>query len=185
MEKISEILQEYVEIIDPFDRYNYNDMHERHVFLNRKRGELGETLLHYYAGYDNEPNGKNICSYLVYYGANVNSIDNSRMTGLHRAVYACKIDITKLLLNHGAYVNAQDANQNTPLHMASTCNLELCHLLLECDADPNIKNSSHDTPILLAVKSINNSINGKQNCRAAATVWRKRFNERFSSTQCD
>ena len=153
LERISEILKRELAIFD----YDFDNN-----FLYRERCEVGKKFLHIYAGSDNDPNAKIICSYLVRYGVNVNSIDNSSKTALHRAVYACNIDITILLLNFGAYVNAQDENQDTPLHIASTRNLKLCHWLLNCGADPNIKNSSHDTPILLAVNGINNCIDRKQ-----------------------
>ena len=127
-------------------------------FVNRKKGDRGETLLHYYASSKSEPNDKNICHLLLKYGANINCIDNSKKTALHRAVAACKVDITVLLLNHGAYVNAKDAYQNTPLHIASTLNLQLCYVLLKCGADPNIKNSFHETPIFVAVRDVNHPL---------------------------
>ena len=134
------------------------DLLKEDDFVNRKKGDLGETLLHYYTRCDNDRNDKNICNCLLKYGANINCVDNSEKTPLHRAVAACKIDITLLLLNHGAYVNAQDADLNTPLHIASTLNLQLCGLLLKHGADPNIKNDSHETPLSLAVQHVNNAL---------------------------
>lgn len=127
-------------------------------FLNRKMGDLGETLLHYYARSDNEANDRKVCDLLLQNGADVNSIDNTEKMPLHRAVIARKFDITELLLNYGAYVNAQDANKNTPLHIASTLDLQLCDLLLMCGADPNIKNHFHETPVFRAVQGVNNDL---------------------------
>ena len=63
-----------------------------------------------------------------------------------------------MLLRHCAFVNAQDANGNTPLHYASTLNLQLCALLLKCGADPNIKNIFHETPFFRAVQGVNNAL---------------------------
>ena len=125
-------------------------------FLNRKRGDLGETLLHYYTRSPNEPLDKYICDHLVKYGTDINCMDNDEKTPLHRAVNAEKPDITELLLSQDAYVNAQDATKNTPLHYASRLNLQLCDLLLKRGADPNIKNNFHKTPTLLAVQAVNN-----------------------------
>ena len=127
-------------------------------FLNSKKGDLDETLLHYYAGSDNTPNGKEICQLLLKYGADVNCIDKTEKTPLHRAVSACKIDITKLLLNHGAYVNAQDKSKNTPLLNACTQNFDLCELLLTYGADPNIKNNFYETPIFRVVQGVKNAV---------------------------
>lgn len=146
-----------------FDTYDYN--FEYHSFLNRKIDNLdGETLLHYFAFSDNEPNGARVCNLLVEYGADINAIDNFDKTPLHKAVAAGKVCITDLLLNHGAYVNVQDKNQKmTPLHIAtSTVNLKLCNLLLKHGADPNIKNNIHETPLLHAVNRVNNSLRCKK-----------------------
>ena len=132
-------------------------------FLNRKKGDQDETLLHYYARSPKLPNDEKICQLLVKYGADVNCIDKSQSTPLHRAVGSSKIDITVLLLDHGAYVNAQDDFKNTPLLIASTKNGSLCDLLLRHGADPNIKNILYETPILRAVQVVNNALSrGKE-----------------------
>ena len=124
--------------------------------INLKEGDLGETLLHYYAGSDNEKYDEEVCDLLIRHGAQINCTDNLERTPLHRAVIARKFGITKLLLNHGAYVNAQDANKNTPLHIASTVDLQLCDMLLKRGADPNVKNNLHEIPVLRAVQDVNN-----------------------------
>ena len=123
-------------------------------FINRKEGDPGETLLHYYAGSDNEPNGKEVCDLLIRYGAQINCTDNFERTPLHKAVAARKFSFIILLLNNGAHVNAQDANKNTPLHIASTINLQLCDILLKHGADPNIKNNFHEIPVLRTVQGV-------------------------------
>ena len=128
------------------------------TYVNGKKGDLGETLLHYYASSDNEPKHKEVCHLLITYGADINSLDKFETTPLHRAVVACKLGITQLLLNYGAHVNAQDANKNTPLHNASTLDLKLCEFLLTCGADPNIKNNFNQTPIFRAVQGFNNAL---------------------------
>ena len=127
-------------------------------FINRRKGDVRETLLHYYARSDNEPNDKEVCDLLIRYGAQINCTDYFERTPLHSAVAARKYNMAKLLLNHGAYVNAQDANKNTPLHIASTVDLQLCDLLLKCGADPNIKNNLHEIPVLRAVQGANNAL---------------------------
>ena len=139
-------------------KYILNELHNefRQNFINHKEGDLGETLLHYYAGSDNEPYGEEVCDLLMRWGPQINCTDKFERTPLHRAVIARKFGITKLLLNHGAYVNAQDANKNTPLHIASTVDLQLCDMLLKRGADPNVKNNLHQIPVLRAVQGVNN-----------------------------
>ena len=46
-------------------------------FLNCKKDDLGETLLHYYARSDNDPNDKIVYDLLLTNGANINCIDSS------------------------------------------------------------------------------------------------------------
>ena len=126
--------------------------------INLKKGDLGETLLHYYAGSDNEPNGEKVCDLLIRFGAQINCTDNLERTPLHRAVVARKFSMTKLLLNHGAFVNAQDANKNTPLHIANTLDFQLYDLLLKRGADPNIKNIFHEIPVLRVIQGVNRAL---------------------------
>ena len=131
-------------------------------FISRKNGDSGETLLHYYAHSGNEPNSKEVCGLLIKFGAQINCTDNFEKTPLHKAVAACKFDTVGLLLFYGAYVNAQDENKNTPLHIASTVDVDLCEVLLKCGADPNIKNSFDEIPVLRAVQGVKSSL---PNCK--------------------
>ena len=137
---------------------NLNDSESVKNFINRKEGNLGETLLHYYAGSVNEPTGEKVCDLLIRYGAQINCTDDLERTPLHRAVVARKFSMTKLLLNHGAFVNAQDANKNTPLHIANTGDFQLYDLLLKRGADPNIKNIFYKIPVLRVIQGVNSAL---------------------------
>ena len=139
-------------------KWRFNNNESVKNFINRKEGDLGETLLHYYAGSVNEPTGEEVCDLLIRYGAQINCTDDLERTPLHRAVVARKFSMTKLLLNHGAFVNAQDAYKNTPLHIASTVDFQLYDLLLKHGADPNIKNNLHESPVLRVVQGVNNAL---------------------------
>lgn len=80
-------------------------------------------------------------------------------TPLHQAVLLAKpqmnhlkiIEIIKLLLNHGADINAQNKGGNTPLHLASMSNNEdIVFLLLDHGANINIQNRTGETASQMA-----------------------------------
>jgi ankyrin repeat protein len=58
---------------------------------------------------------------------------------------------TQKLLTHGADVNVQDADGDTPLHgAAQNGNVEIINLLLDKGANPNAKNKLGGTPLMWA-----------------------------------
>ena len=65
-----------------------------------------------------------------------------------------RISICKLLIEHGADVNAKNG-VTTPLHEAARYGcIEICKLLIEHGADINTKNSQGKTPLDMAIKPI-------------------------------
>ncbi|HUX44214.1 MAG TPA: ankyrin repeat domain-containing protein, partial [Terracidiphilus sp.] len=59
--------------------------------------------------------------------------------------------IATVLLEHGADVNRQSSNGNTPLHLAAKWNrIETAKLLLASGADVTIRNENGETPQELA-----------------------------------
>lgn len=65
-------------------------------------------------------------------------------------------DVIRILLKHGAFVNAQDGDGNTPLHRAVHSNqLGAVKILLECGASVTIKDACDKTPLDYA-KEANN-----------------------------
>jgi ankyrin repeat protein len=78
-------------------------------------------------------------------GADVHEKDQNEMTLLHWAVLRDHPDTVKLLVSHGANVNAVDAFGYTPLLYASTVDFgdaKTTIALLEAGADPNIKDKA-------------------------------------------
>jgi hypothetical protein len=73
------------------------------------------------------------------------------LTALHHAVLANNLDASKLLLCHGAAVNAQDVHGFSPLHTAAACGfLSMVSLLLLFGADVWCLTGDNELPIDLA-----------------------------------
>ena len=88
-------------------------------------------------------------------GTNVDCHNNwEKWTPLHGAAFNNKHDIAKVLLAHGANVNARDQRKNTPLHQAAAnSNHDIAKLLVAHRADVNARNELHNNmPIHLASK---------------------------------
>jgi ankyrin repeat protein len=63
-------------------------------------------------------------------------------------------DVVQLLLDNGADVNAQNADLQAPLHLASHGgHLKVAELLIERGAEVNVRNKSQETPLELASES--------------------------------
>lgn len=76
-------------------------------------------------------------------------------TPLHKAVSNGHVECARLLISHGADVNARRARDWTPLLLAAyISNMELCRLLLDNGADPNLGNGVW-TPLKLACQRAN------------------------------
>ncbi len=91
--------------------------------------------------------------YLITQGAAINAVaDNSRrVTALHAAAAANRTDIVRLLLEHGASVDARQEHDFTALHTAAqNGNLEMVKLLLQYHASPTVKTDAGKTALDLA-----------------------------------
>jgi ankyrin repeat protein len=80
---------------------------------------------------------------------NVPSRESMKVTPLHSAAAARQVDIARLLIAHGANVNAAQADSGfTPLHEAAlNGDVEFAKLLLEHGASINAKNKNGTTPL--------------------------------------
>jgi ankyrin repeat protein len=79
--------------------------------------------------------------------------DKAGWTPLHFAAQEYAGGAAKLLIQHGALVDAQDSHGNTPLAKAvfySQGRGELIRLLREAGADPQLKNKHGVSPVKLA-----------------------------------
>jgi len=83
-------------------------------------------------------------------GADVNlaSREAMKVTPLASASAARQLEIARLLIEHGADVNARAANDFTPLHeSAASGKIDFAQLLLEHGADVNAQASDGKTPL--------------------------------------
>ncbi|MBN8680859.1 MAG: ankyrin repeat domain-containing protein [Chitinophagales bacterium] len=87
---------------------------------------------------------------LIEHGIDVNSLDKDNETPLHRAAFVQNYAVVKYLLEQKAAVNSRDKSGNTPLHDATFTNKNnsVCALLLSYGANPSIKNTKGNTPLL-------------------------------------
>jgi ankyrin repeat protein len=89
-------------------------------------------------------------------GAEVNtpSRESMKVTPLHSAAAARQVEIARVLIAHGANVNATQAESGfTPLHEAAlNGNLEFARLLLDHGADVNAKMKDGKTPLGFALE---------------------------------
>ncbi|KAL8610988.1 hypothetical protein ACOMHN_042604 [Nucella lapillus] len=84
-------------------------------------------------------------------GVDVCQSNHVGLTALHHAVLANNLDAAKLLLCHGAEVNAQDVHGFSPLHTAAACGfLPLTSLLLLFGADVFAQTLEQELPIDVA-----------------------------------
>ncbi|KAK2539894.1 serine/threonine-protein kinase tnni3k [Columba guinea] len=88
---------------------------------------------------------------LLHGGADIQQVGYGALTALHIATIAGHHRAVEILLQHGAYVNVQDAVFFTPLHIAAYYGHEqVTHLLLKFGADVNASGEVGDRPLHLA-----------------------------------
>ncbi|MGH9766623.1 MAG: ankyrin repeat domain-containing protein [Blastocatellia bacterium] len=95
-----------------------------------------------------------IAAFLMEHGMNPNHMNWHRTTLLHDKAYLGDIQKARLLLDHGAGINAVDEEfRSTPLGFAARWGQrEMVALLLERGADPNISGAPWATPLAWARK---------------------------------
>lgn len=122
---------------------------EKDTEVNAK-DKSGRTALHHAVINKNFE----ICKVFIAYKADVNAQDQALFTPLHFAVQEYDaLDITELLVQNGATIDAQNIYGNTPLWIAvfeSRGHGEMIKLLLQAGADINKENNSGVSPLKLA-----------------------------------
>jgi len=88
-------------------------------------------------------------------GADVNlpSRESMKVTPLASAAAAKQTELARVLIAHGANVNARAASGHVPLHeAAANGNVELVKLLIDSGADANAKTDDGKTPLDFAIE---------------------------------
>ena len=131
----------WVWIFDPVQHGPYRQStHPRHPRM---------SCLHYAAFLDVQ----DVITFLVVEcSQNVNMLGDNG-TALHEASIRGHLEFARMLIEHGADVNAQDYRKSTPLHLASMrVHVELAQMLLERGADVNAQGDFNSTPLHLALE---------------------------------
>lgn len=82
--------------------------------------------------------------------ADVQQVDNKAWSPLHAA--ADNLEITRMLIEHGANINVQNDKAWTPLHLATSWSQSaVAKLLIEKDANPNQFSGDGNTALHLAI----------------------------------
>eukprot|EP01083_Nonionella_stella_P016040 44844_1 len=80
----------------------------------------------------------------------VNVENNKGETALFKAANFNKVEVVRMLIEHGSDINHQDANGDTSLH--KTRSAQIVEFLIESGADVHIENNAKQTPVFYTVK---------------------------------
>ena len=119
------------------------------------RDAFGETPLYWGLGNFRLEHKLNTSRFLLENGADSNTVRDDGRSILRHACFAGRVDAVRLLLNHGAAVNARDAHHGkTALHQTAVCpigpNANVLEVLLERGANPKISDNDGMLPLELA-----------------------------------
>ena len=129
-----------------------------HGVRSNAKNPRGETALHVVSrGSYEQQDGARVAQLLLERGVDVNVLDKVHDSPIHSASYYGKLEITRVLLDHGAKANAENDRGETPLHQVSQGEYEsqvdgvrIAQLLLDRGVDVNAQDKNGATPLHLA-----------------------------------
>ena len=107
--------------------------------------KYNNTLLHA-LGSSSHPK---MVDFAINHGIAVNAKNSFGKTALHSACYS--IDIARELISHGADVNAQDNEGNTPMMNENINDMEFIDALVKAGANPNIRNKKGENAVMFCL----------------------------------
>jgi ankyrin repeat protein len=122
----------------------------------KAENEICDTALHLVSGgkYNSQEHGVGISRLLLKHGVDVHAHNKYHNTALSVAAFNGRLEITRLLLDHGANMNVEDHQGSTPLHRVSQGKYNsqehgvgIARLLLERGADVNARKKNKFTPL--------------------------------------
>jgi ankyrin repeat protein len=127
------------------------------AYLEAAEGKMGEKPFHQvsYGKYRSQEDGILVAQLLLNRGADVNTRRKDHWTPLHLASYFGNVEIARLLLDRGAYLEAAEGKMGEkPFHQVSygkyrsqEDGIRVAQLLLERGADVNTRRKDHWTPL--------------------------------------
>jgi ankyrin repeat protein len=130
-----------------------------HAVNTAVENERGETTLHLVSQsrHISQEHGVGIVRLLLERGEDVNASDRYQNTAVHSASRLGKLEIVRVLLDHGATAGSENDEAQTPLHIVSQGGywfqdngLGVARLLLERGADMHAQDKDYATPLHLA-----------------------------------
>jgi ankyrin repeat protein len=124
------------------------------------KGQKGWTALHNAAS-GGDKGYREVAEALLVAGASVDALSETMLTPLHEAAGKSLLDLVRLLVDHGANVNARDKFNNTPLRMCASNAQSFASLdsfkqtvkiLLDAGADINAGTTINTTSLHSVVK---------------------------------
>ena len=120
------------------------------------KNKQGRTPLHQVARgeYNSEEQGVGIARLLLERGADVHAQDKGHSTALHSSAFSGRLEIAKVLLEHGTSATAENEHGEIPLHLVSRGKYDcqeygagIIQQLLERDVDVNALDKDRNTPL--------------------------------------
>jgi ankyrin repeat protein len=167
---IVRLLLEHAVNVNARDKYGWTSLHCA-AFIGRAQvtrvlldhganakleTEGGETALHTVSrgGFDSQEQGVSTARLLLERGVDVNAWDKNGWTSLHWAAFNGRVEVTKVLLDHGANAKLETEEGETALHIVSRGvydsqeqGVSTALLLLERGVDVNARDKSDWTSL--------------------------------------
>ena len=172
--RVAQLLLEHGLDVNASDKYLWTPLHLAtyrprpkivQVFLDHgarvdSKNDQGETPLHLVSRAKYDPKDVLIARLLLDRGGDANAKRHDYCAPLHGVAYSGRFEVVRVLIDHGAKMDAVDRFLRTPLHTVSLGDYEspedgvrTARLLLERGVDMSARDNNRETPLHLASTS--------------------------------